>query len=230
MKEARMHKKNHMVPRKLPCQERSRATVAAIYEAAAQVFTKNGYYSTTTDMIAERAGVSIGTLYQYFPSKDAILVGLWENHFLQGRALVEDVIREMEQIPFLDKGIIAQLIRRVILVNMENKAQHRLFVSDIPWPQAVIEKEIELGRFIKSYIEDVFRKNPSLRIKNSRIAAHVAYETVYSLVHEYILYWTKEISLDEFIQELADMICRYMFTGDERIVWTHQLPDQCVQG
>ena len=46
----------------------------AIYQAATQIFSKEGYDGTTTDLIAERAGVSIGTLYQYFSSKDAILL------------------------------------------------------------------------------------------------------------------------------------------------------------
>lgn len=225
-----MHRKNLTMPRKLPCQERSRATVAAIYEAAEQVFTRNGYYATTTDMIAERAGVSIGTLYQYFPSKDAILVGLWENHFLQGKAIIQDAIRELEQRPFLDKGVIAQLVRRVISENMRNRAQHRLFVSEIPWPQAVIEKEIELGRFIKAYIEEAFRKNPQLRVKNPRVAAHVAYESIYTLIHEYILYWTQEINLEEFIQELSDMLGQYVFHNDEKIVLNEQSSGESAQG
>ncbi|HNY66688.1 MAG TPA: TetR/AcrR family transcriptional regulator [Deltaproteobacteria bacterium] len=212
-----MHKKNHMVPRKLPSQERSRATVAAIYEAAAQVFTRNGYYSTTTDMIAERAGVSIGTLYQYFPSKDAILVGLWENHFLQGRAILEDAVAELERSPFVNRQKVAEMIRRVILLNMEHRTQHRFFVSDIPWPRAVIEKEIELGRLVKGYIEEAFRKSPGFRIANPRVAAHVVYETAYSLAHEYILYWTEEIPMDEFVHEMADMLSRYVFSNEEGV-------------
>ena len=61
-------------PRKTAIQERSKFTVHAIYEAAVQVFTENGYGGTTTDLIAQRAGVSIGTLYQYFPNKKAILI------------------------------------------------------------------------------------------------------------------------------------------------------------
>jgi len=70
----------------MPSQKRSRETVAVIYQAAAHVFSTNGYANTTTDHIAERAGVSIGTLYQYFPSKEAISLGLWEKHIKdQGR-------------------------------------------------------------------------------------------------------------------------------------------------
>lgn len=64
--------------RRAPRQSRSRATVAAIREAAARVLVAEGYDRTTTTRVAEVAGVSIGTLYQYFDSRDAILDSLAE--------------------------------------------------------------------------------------------------------------------------------------------------------
>ncbi len=73
--------KNILKPRKKPIQARSKATVHTIYEAALELFTQYGYSPITTDKIAERAGVSIGTLYQYFPNKESILVGMWEQIF-----------------------------------------------------------------------------------------------------------------------------------------------------
>lgn len=59
-------------PRKRPLQSRAVATVAAIIEAAAHILEKDGLDGYSTNAIAERAGVSIGSLYQYFPNKDAI--------------------------------------------------------------------------------------------------------------------------------------------------------------
>ena len=64
--------------RKKPTQARSRLTVASILEAATQVLDAEGEPSLTTKLVAERAGVSIGTLYQYFPNRDAILLALAE--------------------------------------------------------------------------------------------------------------------------------------------------------
>ena len=60
--------------RRTPKQARSRATVEAIVEAAAQVLERKGPEGLTTNGVAERAGVSIGTLYQYFPDKQALLL------------------------------------------------------------------------------------------------------------------------------------------------------------
>lgn len=64
--------------RKRPVQERSRATVEAILEATARVLLDRGAGALTTSRVAERAGVGIGTLYQYFPSKEALLSALHE--------------------------------------------------------------------------------------------------------------------------------------------------------
>jgi AcrR family transcriptional regulator len=67
-------------PRKQPLQDRSRATVEAILRAAAELFAARGYARTNTNVVARRAGVSVGSLYQYFPNKDAILAGLLDRH------------------------------------------------------------------------------------------------------------------------------------------------------
>lgn len=63
-------------PRKSASQQRSAATVAAILEAAARVLERGGLEAFTTNAVAARAGVSIGSLYQYFPGKDALMAAL----------------------------------------------------------------------------------------------------------------------------------------------------------
>lgn len=62
--------------RKQPVQERSRATVEAVLEATLQVLLREGLAGLTTTRVAERAGVSVGTLYQYFPDKQSLVMAL----------------------------------------------------------------------------------------------------------------------------------------------------------
>lgn len=75
-------------PRKRPTQARARGTVEALLIAAAQVLIQFGYEGTTTARVAARAGVSVGSLYQYFPNKEALVAGLIER---EAAELVEAV-------------------------------------------------------------------------------------------------------------------------------------------
>ena len=68
-------------PRKTPIQARSAVTVGAISEATIQVLLSHGAERFTTTRVAERAGVSVGTLYQYYPNKQSLLFAMLENHF-----------------------------------------------------------------------------------------------------------------------------------------------------
>ncbi|ETI62864.1 hypothetical protein GCM10007301_50850 [Azorhizobium oxalatiphilum] len=76
-------------PRKRPVQARSLATIEAIFEATIQVLLHGGARALTTNRIAERAGVSVGTLYQYFPAKEALLYALVSRHLDKAGQAVE---------------------------------------------------------------------------------------------------------------------------------------------
>lgn len=73
---AKLDLQNTVAPRKQPKQRRSIATVGFILDAAAHILEERGLENYTTNAIAERAGISIGSCYQYFPSKEAITVAL----------------------------------------------------------------------------------------------------------------------------------------------------------
>lgn len=70
-------------PRKMPTQARSTATVAAIFQATIQVLLADGGHRLTTTRVAERAGVSVGTMYQYFPHKQALLYAVVHQHLTE---------------------------------------------------------------------------------------------------------------------------------------------------
>jgi AcrR family transcriptional regulator len=76
-------------PRKTPVQARSAHTVEAIFQATVQVLRAHGVERLTTTRVAERAGVSVGTLYQYFPHKEALLASVLRRHLIAVVELVE---------------------------------------------------------------------------------------------------------------------------------------------
>ncbi|HEY1862573.1 MAG TPA: TetR/AcrR family transcriptional regulator [Roseiarcus sp.] len=76
-------------PRKQPVQARSETTVLAIHEASIQVLLSAGYRKLTTTRVAERAGVSVGTLYQYFPNRQALIRAVLERYLLEMSASIQ---------------------------------------------------------------------------------------------------------------------------------------------
>ena len=93
-----MDRRPHMLlnPRKLPVQARSTASVDAILEATIQVLLQVGKERLTTTRVASRAGVSVGTLYQYFPNKSALLRAALKRHLTEVTEAVERVCREQQ--------------------------------------------------------------------------------------------------------------------------------------
>lgn len=100
----------HAEPRKRPSQARSAATVAATLEAAARIIKARGWAALTTNHVAELSGASIGSLYQYFPSKEALLAELVRR---ERAMLLHDVAQAMAlegELPFaIEQGILAGL-------------------------------------------------------------------------------------------------------------------------
>ncbi|MGJ0425720.1 TetR/AcrR family transcriptional regulator [Methylocystis sp.] len=81
-------------PRKTPVQARSAATVETLHMAAIQVLLQGGLSRCTTTRIAERAGISVGSLYQYYPNRDALLAGVLERHLEGVASAVERACHE----------------------------------------------------------------------------------------------------------------------------------------
>ena len=98
-------------PRKSPRQRRSAETVEAILGAAAQVFSARGYAGATTNHIAKRAGVSIGSLYQYFPNKDAILVALVQRHVEETAGTLQSTVQAALQSGWDLDQLLDQVVR-----------------------------------------------------------------------------------------------------------------------
>ena len=88
-----------LTPRKRPRQARASATLEAIFEGAIQVLAVTGPATLTTTRVAERAGVSVGTMYQYFPNKQAILYALTERYLHTVAGSVEQACREQHGAP-----------------------------------------------------------------------------------------------------------------------------------
>jgi AcrR family transcriptional regulator len=209
-----MPKKELLDPRKMPSQVRSRKTMTAIYDAAAYIFAETGYAEATTDQIAQKAGVSIGTLYNYFPGKEAILHGLWEKHMQEIKTLTQQVDQDIRKQGFVDRSIIPGLLYLILELVSHERIQNRLFISQVGLPDTFIQKRMELRLYMESAMEAIFRDFVNVRIKNSKVGVHILWATVMAVIHDYILSDSEEIKPEELIDELGDMMGRYVFTDD----------------
>ena len=105
-------------PRKSPVQARSTASVSAILEATVQVLLDVGKERLTTTRVAQRAGVSVGTLYQYFPNKSALLQAVLRNHLESVAKALEAVCREERA------GPVTEILTRLVDTFLEAKMKH----------------------------------------------------------------------------------------------------------
>ena len=95
-------------PRKTPVQARAAITVGAISEATIQVLLSHGADRLTTTRVAERAGVSVGTLYQYYPNKQSLLFAALEDHLDKVSEVVESACEEARHKP------LAEMVKEVV--------------------------------------------------------------------------------------------------------------------
>ena len=114
-------------PRKLPVQARSAASVEAIREATVQVLVAAGPARLTTARVARRAGVSIGTLYQYFPNKAALLHHALKHHLDRILAIEEAVCREQAGQPL--ECMVAAALTAFLDAKLENLALSTAFYA-----------------------------------------------------------------------------------------------------
>ena len=118
-------------PRKTPRQARSIATCDAILEACARLLKAGDYAAVTTNHIAERAGVSVGTLYEFFPNKEAIVATLAERHLSR---LIAEVTEGLEAAFDLDEWEAAQfLIRRVVDAVSRERELYQVLIRQAPF-------------------------------------------------------------------------------------------------
>jgi len=210
-----MSKTAMLEPRKIPSQKRSRETVAAIYEAAIHVFTEIGFAEATTEQIAEKAGVSIGTLYNYFINKEAILHGLWETYEKDIRVVTQTTDKLIRDQGCFDRRTLPILMNIALDLVSHEKLQNRIFISQIGLPETIIQKRRALGIYMESVMEAVLRDFSNVRIKNPKIGVHIIWTTTQAVFHDYILSVSDEIKPEEFVAELGDMMGRYIFVDDE---------------
>lgn len=120
----------HRAMRKDPKQRRSQSTVESIVEAGARVLAQRGWAKFTTNEVARTAGVSIGSLYQYFPNNLAIAEAVRKRHLDEVLRALPDIDSQEEMIPL--EQVVVRLIDGIIALHAKNQNLHRVLMDEVP--------------------------------------------------------------------------------------------------
>ena len=172
-------------PRKQPIQARSRQTVAAILQATAQVLMTNGYDGTTTNLVAEKAGVSIGSLYEYFPNKESLVAALASVHVAELMARVDAVLSmPIDETP---RAVVAALIRAGLDAHRIDPALHKVLVEQVP-RIGTLAASLDISSVLQRKIEgDLRRRAPRLPAARVRMIALVLETCIEALTHRAVV-------------------------------------------
>lgn len=203
-------RRTRLNPRRRPVQERSRATVEDILAAAAQVFDAVGYAAGTTNRIAERAGVSIGTLYQYFPNKDALAVALLERHVEQGQRMFGELIQHARVQRQGLRQTLRMFVEAMLDLHADRPRLYHLLLEEVPRPRRVEAKRVQAEAAAAHAVAELLGRYADVPRRDLERAAYMAVHTVEDLTHRFITHPAPGLSRSTFAGELVAMIEAYL--------------------
>jgi len=196
-------------PRKPPRQARSRATVEAILEATIRVLITRGYDGATTIAIAARAGVSVGSLYQYFPNKEALVAALVDRHVGELLACTEQALAAAELGD--PRATVRAFIHAGIEAHRINPALHKVLVEQVPRVGRVavaMDASRRIAAQLAAYLAPHRRM---LAVRDVEVAAFVVETAVEALTHRVVIERPDLISTSRLEAEAADLVIGYLF-------------------
>jgi AcrR family transcriptional regulator len=201
-------------PRKSPVQARSAASVKAILQATIQVLLKAGKERLTTTRVALRAGVSVGTLYQYFPNKSALLQAALKRHLAETTEAVELVCKKQEGEPL--RQMVTALITTFLQAKMRDaKTSVALYSvsSDIDGAKIVQQMGIRFNeaivRMLKSSREPV--------ATDPQLVSSILQGMMFGVSRRMLESGAPEKESDALLRELIVVACAYLDACSARV-------------
>lgn len=197
-------------PRKEPRQARSKHTVETILEATARVFAEHGYAGTNTNLIADKAGLSVGSVYQYFPNKDSLIAALHQRHGAQMQQTVEAVLAS----PFDStlRGHIDAMVRALLAAHMVEPDLHKMLELEFPFfdaPQSESEPDRGIFHRVRKLLEDW---RPAITPQDLDLATWVMLHIIESMVHAAVID-PPRFDINAIESAIVDAVMGYLTLG-----------------
>lgn len=194
-------------PRKLPKQRRSGETVEVILQATARILVSDGYDRASTNRIALAAGVSIGSLYQYFPNKEALVAALCERHVGEMLAICEGKLAELVTAPLPVAA--REIVRALLRAHAVEPKLHKVLIEQVPRIGrlcAINGVSDRMTTVVRAYLES---RRDELRPQNLDVAAFVLVRAVEAVAHATVIERPEYLVDGELADELAELVLRY---------------------
>jgi AcrR family transcriptional regulator len=203
-----MYRQVKTTPRKRPRQERSRATVDTVLAATARVLVKRGFDGLTTNAVAEAAGISIGSLYQYFPNKEALVAALIEKHVEDMNAAILSELTRVAALPM------AEAVRAVIELTIKAHAiepeLHQVLTEQVPRVGRMARLR-ELDEICNRMVAGLLAaRRAELAITDPELAAFVLVASIEAITHRAALFAPERLGDPRLIDEACALVTRYL--------------------
>ncbi len=185
-----------------------------ILDAAAQVFERRGYAAATTNRIAEAAGVSVGSLYEYFPSKESLLAALMDRHLGEGRQLLGAIgaVTEAGTLPPLDV-LTRRFVDAMIALHGANPGLHRVIFEETRLHPRLRRMIMALEDDIVAATEAILRVHPEARVVDVKRAARVTVQVIESLTHNVVIHPRPGEDPADYADVIATLVNGYLCGG-----------------
>jgi AcrR family transcriptional regulator len=198
-------------PRKLASQERSRSTVNALLEATTRILKKEGYDRASTNRIAEVAGVGIGSLYQYFPSKEALVAAVIDRHSQEISQLIRSALAKAAARPI--EVVAREFVSVAIDAHRVDPKLHGVLAEQIPrvGRRENTETNVREGyALVRSYLE---AHRDEIDVADLDLAAFVLVTVVEALTHTAVLRRPDILAdgkAEHFVDDVTRLVVRYL--------------------
>jgi AcrR family transcriptional regulator len=205
-----MTSKPDSTPRKQPKQDRSQATVEAILTATAHILAESGAEKFTTNRVAELAGVSIGSLYQYFPNKKALLFALAQQQAEQMLQLAQQHLTNVENLTIPE--VIQQIVRAAIAAHSVNPRLHQVLHQQMSRDQVMpVGADLQMENLLRSFLE---QRRDQLKPNNLDLTLFIVSRTIESLIQRAILDQSNWLTNGELEQEITQLLSGYLVKSE----------------
>lgn len=205
--------KPRLSPRRRPSQARSRDTVEVLLTATARVLVRRGWAGTTTNHIAAAAGVSVGTLYEYFPGKDAMVYALVDRHLQLAEVELGGLIARMAdaRASLTAASLVRAMVDAMVGLHAHAPRLHRVLFEEVPHTAAVRRRVRALEDRSTTALAAALRLLPEVTVRDREVAARLVVDMLEALTHRWVTDATHTaLPATKLADELVRMVAAYL--------------------